>query len=464
MRIYPGSFSPAAASLVLLSGTLAGWPGQSMAQTAQTGAILAAHPPMGWNSWDSYGLSITEEEFRANALWLSQHLQSHGWEYAVVDEGWYLQNPEAKAGSFRFTMSADGIYLPAVNRFPSANNAGFKPLADWTHSLGLKFGIHIIRGIPREAVDRNLPIAGSNFRTADAADKADTCPWNSDNYGVTDTPAGQAYYDSIAKLYASWGVDLVKIDCIAANPYKGGEIRMFSEALQKTGRPIVLSLSPGPAPLDKAQELRRYAQMWRISGDVWDHWKRWPKQNWSEGLLGQFSLTAKWARDVVTGHWPDADMLPIGYLGPRPGEGKPRPTDFTSDEQRTLLTLWSIFRSPLIMGGNLTRMDEATTALLTNDDVLAVDQNSSAHRVVVNTETQAVWIASQDPGHRSYLALFNLDDQSQTLEYKWAALSLSGSTYQLRDLWEHKQLGWSNGVKVTLRPHACALYELTERR
>ena len=423
---------------------------------------LAVVPPMGWNSWDSYGLTVNEQEFRANASWLAEHLQKHGWQYAVVDEGWYLQNPEAKPGGFHFTISADGRYLPAVNRFPSANDAGFKPLADWAHGLGLKFGIHIIRGIPREAVNRNLPIAGSESHAADAADTADTCPWNADNYGVKDTAAGQAYYDSIAKLYASWGVDLVKIDCIAANPYKGAEIRMFSQALRKTGRPIVLSLSPGPAPLDKLQELRRYAQMWRISGDIWDHWKPWPNASWSQGLLGQFDLASKWVPDVVSGHWPDADMLPLGYLGPRPGEGKARQTDFTKDEERTLMTLWAMLRSPLIMGGNLTHMDEWTTSLLSNEEVLAVDQHSTGNRALINEPTRAVWTAAPADGAGQYVALFNLSDSPQTLEFKLSDLSLRPqTTYRQRDLWEHRDLGPAGRLKVPLRPHASVLYLLT---
>src|SRR5581483_8881531 len=308
---------------------------------------------------------------------MGHHLSRLGWRYAVIDEGWYLQNPEAKQGSFRYTLDANGRYVPAPNRFSSsANSEGFKALANRVHSLGLKFGIHIIRGIPKEAVLKNSPIAASSFRASEAADRSDVCPWNPDNFGVKATPAGQAYYDSIANLYASWGVDFVKIDCISANPYKGDEIRMFSEALHRTGRLIVLSLSPGPAPLEKSNELRKYAQMWRISGDVWDHWAQWPNQDWSQGLLGQFKRAADWAPLTVPGHWPDADMLPIGYLGPRPGQGKARATNFTRDEQRTLMTLWSIFRSPLIMGGNLTKLDKWTTSLLTNSDVIAVHQHS----------------------------------------------------------------------------------------
>jgi len=417
-------------------------------------------PPMGWNSWDSYGLSVTEAEFKANASWMAQHLKRYGWEYAVVDEGWYLKNPEAKPGAFQFVMSGDGRYLPAVNRFPSAaNQAGFKPLADWVHAQRLKFGIHIIRGIPKGAAAKNLKLAESQFTSAEAADRTDTCPWNADNYGVRNNPAGQAYYDSAAKLYASWGVDLVKIDCIAADPYKGDEIRMFSDALRRTGRPIVLSLSPGPAPLEKAAELRQEAAMWRISGDIWDHWQQWPKQGWSQGLMGQFTLAAKWAKYVGGGHWPDADMLPLGHLGPRPGSGKDRESNLTPAEQRTLMTLWAIFRSPLIMGGNLTRMDAQTTALLTNEEVIAVNQRSSNGRAAMNDGNQAVWLAKGSTGGEVYVALFNLSDKPRSISYPIQALGLSTSG-MVRDLWERKELGRQVLLKAALEPHAAVLYRI----
>ncbi len=425
---------------------------------------VAASPPMGWNSWDSYGLSITEEEFRANARVLAEKLKPFGWNYAVVDEGWYLPNPEAKAGAFHFTLDANGRYTPAVNRFPSAaNGAGFKALADSIHSLGLKFGIHIIRGIPREAVAKNLPIAGSKYRAADAADPSDTCPWNADNYGVKPNAAGQAYYDSIANLYASWGVDFVKIDCIASHPYKGDEIRMFSLALQHTGRSIVLSLSPGPAPLDKLDELRRYANMWRISDDFWDHWGPWAKHDFSQGLLKQFSTAAEWAPYAEPNHWPDADMLPLGYLGPRPGAGDARDTKFDHDEQRTLLTLWSIFRSPLIMGGNLTKLDDFTASLLSNPEVIAVNQHSMETRALITSASRAVWTAHPATGGGLYVALFNLSDQPATLDYNWTQLGLNAEINTIRDLWARQEIPAARSLKVTLPPHASALYHITHK-
>jgi len=425
---------------------------------------LARTPPMGWNSWDAYGESVSEADIRANAQWMAQNLKSHGWEYIVVDMGWYITNHtgETNAKNSKYSLDEFGRFTPAPNSIPSANSgAGFKPLADYVHSLGLKFGIHILRGIPKQAVDANLPVEGSSFHAADAADTKDTCPWNPFNYGVDPAkPAGQAYYDSIARLYAQWGVDFLKVDCISSHPYKGEDIRMIREALDKTGRAIVLSLSPGPAPLDKAREMQKYAQLWRISDDVWDVWKT--TENFPQGPGNQFARTAAWAVHSGPGHWPDADMLPLGSLRPSAGWGESRETRLTKEEQRSLLTLWCIVRSPLIMGGNLTALhrDPWTTSLLTNDAVLAVDQHSKDSRAAIQTENSAVWVSRPAEGPGYYVAVFNLSDQAQTLQYHWTELGLAAGQYKAHDLWEHREAGPIALLKLNLSPHASTLYKM----
>ncbi len=448
--------------LAKASDRLAGTP-TSPATEREGQSALAATPPMGWNSWDSHGSTVKEAQVRANAEWMAQHLAPFGWQYIVVDMGWYIANPTAEGNNkdAQYTLDEFGRLTPALDRFPSAaKGAGFKPLADYVHSLGLKFGIHILRGIPKQVVARNLPIEGSAYHAADAADTSDTCPWNPDNFGLDATkPAGQAYYDSIARLYAAWGVDFVKADCIASRPYKGEEIRMLSLALQKTGRPIVLSLSPGEAPIEKIVELRRYSQMWRISDDVWDLWHS--TADFPQGLGNQFPRAAKWASLTAPGHWPDADMLPLGHLGPAPGWGKPRDTRLTRDEQRTLLTLWCIFRSPLMMGGDLPSNDAWTTSLLTNPEVIAVDQHSTDNHSLISSEREAVWLAKPAFGSGAYLAVFNLSDATQTQRYSWKDLSLDAPNYSLRDLWERKDLGLANSLIVTLPSHAAVLYLVT---
>ena len=425
-------------------------------------SILAPTPPMGWNSWDGYGTTINETQFKANANWFSEHLKSFGWQYVVIDMEWFVQNPVPEGNSKHFEYSLDefGRYIPPETRFPSAaNGQGFKQLADLTHSLGLKFGIHILRGIPKEAVKKNLPIADSSYHASDAAISSDTCPWNFDNYGIDPSrPAGQAYYDSIIKLYAGWGVDFIKVDCISDRPYKGDEIRSLSEAIIKSGRPIVLSLSPGPSPLDKAQELKKYAQMWRISNDIWDLWhndKFYPK-----GLGDQFHNVAKWGSIAEPGRWPDADMLPVGTLGPAPGWGKPRKTRLTHDEQRTLLTLWSIFCSPLMVGGDLSAADEWTASLLTNPEVLAVDQHSKdGHQLTATTET-VVWTSTPQSADGKYIALFNMTPGPLHVHKLWKDFGLSETNHKVRDLWQRKDLGAVATVEVTLPAHGAVLYKV----
>ncbi len=426
--------------------------------------LLAPTPPMGWNSWDSYGLTITEDQFKANVAWFDKHLKQYGWQYVVIDEGWYLQHPEnagTKGADQGYTLDKNGRYLPAPNRYPSSfGNAGLKPIGDYVHSLGLKFGIHIIRGIPKEAVEKNLAIAGSSFHAAEAANTADLCRWNPDNYGLKENAAGQAYYDSLARLYASWGLDFVKVDCIS-QPYDVDEIHMMSTALKKSGRPIVLSLSPGPTSIEKADDVRKYAQMWRISDDFWDIWKK-PEGDTSafpQSLMWQFAKLAQWAPHVEAGHWPDADMLPLGYLGPKPGWGEPRHSRLTEDEARTLVTLWSIARSPLVLGANLTQMDAFTESLLTNPEVIAADQDSSGNKPVIQTDSTVVWIAKGSAGRR-YVAVFNPGDGEQAVSYGWKELGLSGAGYKVRDLWLRKDLGAAAALKVSLAPHASALFSI----
>jgi hypothetical protein len=434
--------------------------------TATSVPELALTPPMGWNSWDGYGTTIKEDEFKANADWFARHLKPFGWQYVVVDMEWFVTNPKPEGNSkdSQFAFDSNGRYIPAISRFPSsARGAGFKPLADYAHTLGLQFGIHILRGIPKQAVEKNLPIAGTSYHAADAADTSDTCPWNPDNYGLdVRKPAAQAYYDSIARMYADWGVDLIKVDCIASHPYKGDEIRMLSEALRKTGRSIVLSLSPGPAPVEKIDEMRKYANMWRISDDIWDLWHS--TVQYPQGLGDQFANVAKWPGLSEPGHWPDADMLPLGRLGPAPGWGQARDTRLSHDEQRTLVTLWCIFPSPLMIGGTLPAADGWTLSLLTNPEVLDVDQHSKRNRPVISTDKTVAWVAHASTGDGQYLAIFNISESRADLRFEWKDLALSEKAYRLRDLWEHKNLGPARSLALTLPSHGSALYRLSPVR
>jgi alpha-galactosidase len=431
---------------------------------------IAPTPPMGWNSWDAYGLTINEADFRANTQVLAS-LKEYGWQYAVVDEGWYMQDPFAESVAARkYVWDANGIQIPAANRFPSsANGAGFKPLADWVHAQGLKFGIHLVRGIPRDVVEQNLPIAGSGFHAQDAADRESPCPWDEGNWGIRDNAAGQAYYDSMLRLYADWGVDFLKVDCISDHPYRPTEIRQIAEAIRKTGRPILLSLSPGPTKLEHNAEVAKYAQMWRITDDHWDIWSAQHTDSKSEfpfGLRDAFDRLAEWAPYVGPGHWPDGDMLPEGNLTPHPGWGDPRTSRYTQDEQRSEFTLWAISRSPLVLGTNLTKLDDFTRSLLTNKEVLTINQRAiESGQGLMPLESgkndsfpQRYWYART--GSHQYLAVFNLQDQATKSDLPWPVFHLTDRPHVVYDIWNKKRLRSAKALHVELAPHGCALFRV----
>ena len=419
--------------------------------------MIAQRPPMGWNSWDCYGASVTEKTVRSNAEYMAKYLKEYGWEYVVVDIQW----AQPTAISFEYvpfsnlTMDGYGRLLPAVNRFPSAGEGkGFGPLADYVHSLGLKFGIHIMRGLPRAAAQNHLPIWNSKARCDEVADPSSICKWNPDMYGLRcSMPAALDYYRSIFALYAQWGVDFVKCDDIAREyPHCKREIELISEACRTCGRDIVLSLSPGPAPLEEAEHLKKYANMWRITDDFWDNWV---------ALKGMFERAEKWCIHAAPGHWPDADMLPVGAVRQcvRPKEEKPLPggsywTGFTQAEQRTMMTLWCIMRSPLMIGGDLPENDEFTLKLLTNRALLAMEEESWCAHPLYRNETDCVWIAPKRDGSGCYAALFNLCDTQQT--FTLDTQFLNGKMQHATELWSGTQAAGT--LSATLLPHDAAVW------
>ena len=414
--------------------------------------MVAQVPPMGWNSWDCYGAAVTEAQVRQNAAYMAAHLKEYGWEYVVVDIQW--ARPDAVDHSYEpfaaLAMDEYGRLLPAPNRFPSARNgAGFRPLADYVHSLGLKFGIHIMRGMPRMAAHLRLPIEGSSAFCHQAADPHSICAWNPDMYGLKcDAPEAAAYYSSLFRLYASWGVDFVKCDDIAREyPRCRREIELISEACRGCGRDIVLSLSPGPAPLDMAEHLKTYANMWRITDDFWDDWKL---------LRGMFERAEKWCIHAGPGHWPDADMLPLGAL--RQCEDPDSRSAFTPAEQRTMMTLWCMMRSPLMIGGEMTKNDAFTLSLLTCAPVLSILRESFCAHPLWTREQDSVWIAPRKDGSGLYAALFNLSDDPRTVDATPALSSRSFRTAE--DLWSGSPVSLSGGLKAALPAHDAAVFLL----
>lgn len=414
----------------------------------------AKTPPMGWNSWDGFATTVTEAQTRAQAEVMQAKLAAHGWEYIVVDIQWY----EPKATGFEYRHGAQlamdewGRLIPATNKFPSAvAGQGFKPLADYVHGLGLKFGLHLMRGIPRQAVAAQTPIKGTSYTAADIADTNSTCPWNGDMYGVDLTkPGAQEYYNSVFDLFASWGLDFVKVDDLS-RPYHTAEIEAIRKAIDQTGRPMVFSTSPGATPLADGEHVSLHANMWRISDDFWDDWKL---------LFEQFARVRDWIPHRGPGHWPDADMLPVGVL--QMGKNK---SHFTPEEQITLMTLWSIARSPLMIGADLTKLDGFTLGLLTNDEVIAVDQASTGNRELFHRDGLYGWLASVPGSSDQYLALFNTRSAaSAAVPVKFSQLGLAGIV-NIRDLWERQNLGSAtNEFSPVITPHGAGLYRVSPAR
>ena len=272
-------------------------------------------------------------------------------------------------------------------------------------------------------------------------------------WGVDVTrPGGQAYYDAVARLYASWGVDFVKADDMGDHRFQPAEIRALRQALDRTGRPIVLSISPGPAALDKAAFFARHAQMWRISDDFWDQWRLVRKQ---------FDYARDWAATPRAGGWPDADMLPFGRLRITDSLGLGTPSRLTGDEQRTVMTLWSVFRSPLIMGGDLTTLDAPTRALLTNPEVIAVNQRGTSPAQVLERPGLRAWRSAVPRSRDRYVALFNVADSAQHVDLAWTDVGLDAGRHAVRDLWARRSLGTADRLRADLAPHASALYRIS---
>ena len=413
--------------------------------------------PLGWNSWDCYGAAVTEDIVRRNADFMASNLKKYGWEYIVVDIQWY--EPNAKTHEYNpFTelcMDEYSRLIPDVKRFPSsAGGKGFAPLAEYVHSLGLKFGIHIMRGIPRQAVHRDTPVKGTDKTARQIAKTSSICAWNTDMYGVDPSKDGaREYYDSIFELYASWGVDFVKCDDICRElPHEESEMIMLSESLRSCKRDMILSLSPGPALIEKAELYKQTANMWRITDDFWDKW---------ELLYDMFFRAEKWCIHTGAGHWPDADMLPIGPI--RQDYDTSIRTAFTKDEQITMMTLWSIFRSPLIIGGEMTGFDDFTMSLITNEKILKMHSRSRGSHPVWRKEIDGLehilWTSACADGG-IYIAVFNTSESDSTITINLTDLEIYEPA-QATELWNGEAVAGGSKVSditVNLNSHGAKAF------
>ena len=419
---------------------------------------FALTPPMGWNSYDYYDTSVTEADIKANADYMAKNLKPFGWEYIVVDIEWYAHDAGSQRDRHQYIpfwkveMDEYSRLLPCPDRFPSAAGGnGFQPLADYVHSLGLKFGIHIMRGIPRAAAHNHTGLLGTSRTANEIADPSSICHWNPDMYGVIPSAEGaQEYYDSIFELYAQWGVDFVKCDDICRMDMSSAKqgIEMLHKAIMKCGRPIVLSLSPGPAKIEEAWHYETYANMWRITDDLWDQWPL---------LLNMFDRCELWQKHVSKGCYPDCDMLPLGYLGK--GFGHEWKCNFTPEEQITMMTLWCIFRSPLMLGCELTKLENETLSLITNAKVLRLLSHSSNARQVEKNKDQAIWYSEDTEDGSFYVAFFNFREDTSTLTIDASMCDLTSfDSIEFVELWSNEILTpASSSLTLEVAPHGAKL-------
>jgi alpha-galactosidase len=425
---------------------------------------LAIKPPMGWNSWDCLGWGANEAEVKEAADYMAKNLRHLGYEYVVIDMLWYGDDAASDFEAFvhetipvkpNYTLDEFGRLLPDPVKFPSsAGGNGFKPLAEYIHSLGLKFGLHMLRGIPWQAADKNMPIKGTSIGARSIAMPDNGCVWYDGFYGVDmSKPGAQEYYNSQFGLFAQWGVDFIKADDIVNIP----ELEGISKASRLCGRKIVLSVVPDNIPFDI---LRKNAHMARTGADFWDVWQM---------VKVGFPVAAAAVKQEEPGFWPDLDMLPVGKLGLKISYKGPDPriSNFNNEELHTLLTLWYISRMPLMIGGYLPETDQVTLDLLTNEEALEVNRNSINPRQLKFRNATIIWAADIPGSEDKYLAFFNQWESHEPVNIKVALAQLgldSVREYKVRDLWAKRDLGNFRGeFNAPIKAHGAGLYKISNK-
>ncbi|XP_028794681.1 alpha-galactosidase-like [Neltuma alba] len=441
----------------------------------------AMTPPRGWNSYDSFSWIISEGEFLQNAEVLSKRLLPFGYEYAVVDFLWYRSLDGGDQSFGKENSDGWGRLHPDGARWPSSiGGKGFKAVADIVHSMGVKFGIHLMAGISSQAVRQNTPILDTNtggvykedgreWHAGDIGIESRACSWMPESFMAINLTlgAGKAYLKSVYDLYASWNVDFVKLDCVFGENFDVDEITTISGILKELNRPILLSLSPGvSATPQMAQQISGMVNMYRVTGDDWDQWQH---------VADHFDVARNFAAAELIGSrglngrsWPDLDMLPFGWLtDPGVKQGPHRFTDLSLTEQTTQMTLWSIAKSPLMYGGDLRNLDEKTFNLITNPTVLQINSHS-ANNTGLPFETLGLrsWMATGNDG-KVYVAYFNLNQEISRMVMNMSALGnvlLAGRSLANcngQDVWNENNKVTNGTIFANVGPHGCSLFVLT---
>ncbi len=423
--------------------------------------IQAKTPPLGWNSFDSYGVYLHEEAAMANLEAFAEKLKPHGYEYFVIDAGWFGEF-ELQPGTIypaekharKMNFNGNGLLQPSETYFPN----GFQPIIARCHDLGIKFGLHLMRGIPREAVKQNLPIQGTQYRAADIADTTSICSWNHQNYGIDmSKPGAQEFYNSLISQMADWGVDFIKYDDLVPFPE---EIKAIAKAIESCGRPIVYSLSPGGSVDPEHIDAFKKAHMLRVTKDIWDEQK---------GIDQCFSAWRKWQGKEAQGFWIDMDMIPFGQLqlmNQKPeglngksgelgniellaGKGFNRWSQFTNDQMFTFITMRALAASPLMMGGDLPSLDVFSLDLITHPEVLACNQNGIMGSLIYQNGTLEVWKTPKNNGSKEgWIGLFNRNSEPVQTMCSEEILGIDPAAYNIISIWNDAKVPENQALTI----------------
>jgi len=389
------------------------------------GEEIALTPPMGWNSWNIYGNRVSQELVSANIKAMaSSGLVNHGWSYMNIDDAW-----QGKRGGEFNAIQPDPVKFPNI-----------QALVKEAHDLGLKIGIYSSPWIETYA----KRIGGSAMNPEGTFEPTkEKVPHREKK--VPYAIGKYVFVDQDVKQWAKWGFDYLKYDW---NPIEYPETMLMFDALRKSGRDIVFSLS-NSTPYRSVKELSTVSNAWRTGGDIKDTWP---------SLKQRLFTQDRWAAYARPGHWNDPDMLIVGWLG----WGKePKPTRLTADEQYTHISAWCLMSVPLLLGNDLTKLDEFTTSLLTNDEVLAVNQDPlGCQATTISRQGEAGIMAKELEDGTIAAGLFNPGETPMSVKLNWPDLNISGK-YIIRDLWRQKDLGtFENSFSADVNKHGVVLISL----
>jgi len=398
------------------------------------GDQIALTPPMGWNSWNCWAHNVSDKNVRSSAKAMADSgLVNHGWTYINIDDTWQGE----RGGQFNA--------IQPNKKFPD-----MKALGDYVHSLGLKIGIYSTPWITSYAGY----LGGSSDEPNGAWEKLA-------NYEKNKRFGKYAFDTNDAMQYAQWGIDYLKYDW-HTNDEK--HTAQMANAIKASGRDIVYSLS-NSAPFNNAAIWAKWTNCWRTTGDIRDAWnkKQLPpnESQWAQGVIDIWQQHIKWAPFTGPGHWADADMLVVGKVG----WGTPHPSKLTPDEQYTHISLWCLWSCPLLLGCPLDQLDDFTRNLLTNDEVLAINQDplgKQATQISAQGTTQVLAKDLED-GSKA-VGLFNTGSEPNAVQVTWEKLGVSGKQ-KVRDLWRQKNIGtYKDGFEAVVRPHGVVLVRIQPER